>query len=52
MLKIPKLTVSWASVIPDLPQGILLALILVAMFTGVMLIRKKLMKNQNQLLPS
>jgi hypothetical protein len=42
--KIPKLTIIWESIIPDLPSNLLVVLGIVTLSVGALFIRKKLMK--------
>ncbi len=47
--KIPKLTIIWESIIPDLPPNILMLLIVMVLSVGALVFRKRLLKPQNKL---
>ena len=45
--KMPKLTVFWESIIPDLPSNMLTLFIIISLSAGALVFRKKILKNQN-----
>lgn len=47
MTKMPKLTIFWESIIPDLPSNMLTLFIIMSLSAVALLFRKKMLKNQN-----
>jgi len=47
LTKIPKLTIMWESIIPDLPTNLLLMLIIISLSLGAIFLSKKLLKSKN-----
>lgn len=52
MTKMPKLTVFWESIIPDLPPNLIMLLIVMVLSVGALVFNQKLLKPQNHRFPS